>query len=274
MKRIALISIILLNSLVGLSQKKDYELNEDLPVLKGFTTDSKLKDFKEIFPNYKFKRKVKTNISSYLFGEIEFNGNDYLCSGHFNENGGIVSIKFVSNIKNKPLKSYKKIIKILDSKQISFKKTSKNLGGIFLKQISYTKENMEYSVSLLELPEETEHKIISIGVKIEPIEDIIKKKNKLRERSENLKIKYGKNHAAFIMQGMISIGMSKEMVIESLGKPNKTNTSNNKNKISQQLVYYFAKKTMYVYLENGIVTSIKNMENKTSAEWMGKNVRH
>lgn len=259
MKKIILTTIMAINSIIGISQNDASQIKEEIPFLKGFTTESKLKDFQEKFSNYTFKRKVNTDISSYNFGKIEYNGIDYLCTGHFYKNGKIVLIRFISEIENQPLKQYGAIIKIFDSNLTSFNKISKKPDDIFLQQIIYTKENVEYWASLVSGYGKNKYKSISFGFKVKPLEDIIKTKE-FRERLELLKSEYGEKYAPLIMQGMISIGMSKEMIIQSLGEPNITNTSNYKNKVSQQLVYYFSDRTLYVYLEDDVVTSYQENE--------------
>ncbi len=66
-------------------------------------------------------------------------------------------------------------------------------------------------------------------------------------RLKNLKIKYGETKGQDIFDGMIWIGMSKEMATDSKGKPNKINRTGTQFGIKEQWVYSSG---VYLYFQN------------------------
>lgn len=54
--------------------------------------------------------------------------------------------------------------------------------------------------------------------------------------------------------GIATIGMSKDQVYFTMGRPKKINTTETKYTCREQLVYH----SSYVYLENGVVTSVQH----------------
>ena len=80
----------------------------------------------------------------------------------------------------------------------------------------------------------------------------------MSKRISNRK-KYGSKIANAIFDRSVVIGMTYQQVIESLGRPSDTNCTTTAYGTSTQLVYYSNnRKTKYVYLENGIVTSFQD----------------
>ena len=90
----------------------------------------------------------------------------------------------------------------------------------------------------------------------EKIEKVEKKKKEKKERLAYLKKKFGKD-AEKILNGNCWIGMSKSALLESLGNPETINKSVSKWGINEQFVYSYS---VYVYLENGVVTSYQTTE--------------
>ena len=72
-------------------------------------------------------------------------------------------------------------------------------------------------------------------------------------RAERLKKRFGSENWQTILEGKVKIGMTKEMCLLSWGTPDKINETITAGKNSQQWVYYNG----YIYLTNGIVTSIQ-----------------
>ena len=233
--------------------------NNYIPLLDGLTTKSKLQDFKSAFSTLQFKEEVKPGIYSYTLGELSSNEITYKCSAQFDQNENIVLIRFVSEISTDPEKPYKNFENLLDSNLEDFEKINQESNDIFLKGVKYKKENTEYWLSILKGFGDKNKKTISLGVRIEPLKDIIKRKE-FRERSEALQAKYGKEFAPLIHQGLIAVGMTKEMVFESIGEPDKINNSNYQNNITEQLVYNSPTKTLYIYLKDEIVIGYQENE--------------
>jgi hypothetical protein len=67
--------------------------------------------------------------------------------------------------------------------------------------------------------------------------------------------KYGKHYANIILEGSVQIGMTKQMCIESWGKPEDINTTIGSYGRHEQWVYGNGN---YLYFENGILTTIQN----------------
>lgn len=84
-------------------------------------------------------------------------------------------------------------------------------------------------------------------------ENVLAMKSKL-ERKQRLIKKYGTINGARIADHKIWIGMTREMLIESLGKPNDINRTVTASETHEQFVYL----DLYVYVENGIVTSYQD----------------
>lgn len=80
-----------------------------------------------------------------------------------------------------------------------------------------------------------------------------KEKEAIVKYNRNLK-KYGKKIADRIKNNEVWIGMSRELLIESLGFPLKINRTILKNYEKEQFVY----KNIYVYVENNIVTAFQD----------------
>ena len=78
-----------------------------------------------------------------------------------------------------------------------------------------------------------------------------KQKKILAKRKQMLIDKYGRTIANKILEGKIWLGMTKEMAIESLGRPNDINRTVNAYKINEQWVY----DKIYLYFENDILIS-------------------
>ncbi len=118
--------------------------------------------------------------------------------------------------------------------------------------------------------------VIKLDVEKDEIEEVFKAKEKLldaqiqnfndkkrkeqfKKAQENRKIrlveKYGSLTGKTIIDSKISIGMTKEMVIDSWGKPSDINTTITEYGVHEQWVYGSGS---YVYFEDGIVTTIQN----------------
>ena len=83
-------------------------------------------------------------------------------------------------------------------------------------------------------------------------EQVILAKNK---RKANLIRKYGTAIANLIIQGKVRIGMTKQMCLESWGKPDDINTTTGSYGTHEQWVYG---NENYLYFENGKLTDIQN----------------
>lgn len=71
------------------------------------------------------------------------------------------------------------------------------------------------------------------------------------KRKQELINKFGTQNAIDILSGKIWIGMSKEMLLESWGRPKDINRTVTSTNVREQWVY----ESQYVYLENNIVTA-------------------
>lgn len=81
-----------------------------------------------------------------------------------------------------------------------------------------------------------------------------KKISNEKHQKENFEIlvnKYGKTYAKLILENKIRIGMTKEMVIESWGKPDHINRTVTSSVVHEQWVY----KDNYLYFDNGTLTA-------------------
>jgi len=84
--------------------------------------------------------------------------------------------------------------------------------------------------------------------------EIEKEIEKEENRKRSIISKYGENHGNLILQNKIWIGMTQEMLLESLGKPQRINTTETATLIRNQFIFI----GRYVYTENGIVTTIQS----------------
>jgi len=117
------------------------------------------------------------------------------------------------------------LIEILDE---HYKIKSNNVAGYVSKEYFSSKEEFEIKKIIRKLRNEKDNKI----------------KEKLIE-------KYGNKYGADIFYNRISLGMTKQMVIESIGKPKDTNKTIGSWGTHEQWVY----RNKYLYFENGILTS-------------------
>lgn len=78
------------------------------------------------------------------------------------------------------------------------------------------------------------------------------RKKKEQQKLNTLINKYGKTNGTKIHKGIIWIGMTKEMALESLGKPNDINRTVGSWGVNEQWVY---PNNLYVYIQNGILKS-------------------
>ena len=241
------------------NEKTIIEVNGFIPLVEGLDIKSSLKEFKAKFPNMELKEEVKPGVFSYSIGEVKHGGLLYVTSGDFDQDDNLLLIRFVAQTQNNSEENYKKLTSLLDSELGTFQKTPQEEMSFREKGVNYTSENVEYWVSLIKGFGDSKEKSISVGVKIEPLKEILRRKQ-FQERSEALKSKYGEEFSPFILQGMIAVGMTKEMVIESIGSPKKVNTTNLQNEITEQLIYDFPNENMYVYLKNGVVTGYQKNE--------------
>jgi hypothetical protein len=76
-------------------------------------------------------------------------------------------------------------------------------------------------------------------------------RQKRDDRLERLTEKYGNEYARLIIANKLKMGMTSEMVIESIGRPKDKNVSHYSSGIHEQSVYI----DKYVYLENGVLTA-------------------
>jgi hypothetical protein len=82
-------------------------------------------------------------------------------------------------------------------------------------------------------------------------EQALKNEQQAKQRKQNLINKYGQVNAEKILAGKIWIGMTKEMAIESWGKPEDINRTVTSYSVSEQWVYG----ERYLYFDDGILTS-------------------
>ena len=68
----------------------------------------------------------------------------------------------------------------------------------------------------------------------------------------------GKTFATDIMNGRIRIGMNKEMVIASWGRPKDINRTVTAHSVSEQWIYGTLRNRIYVYFRDGIMTSFQD----------------
>lgn len=80
-----------------------------------------------------------------------------------------------------------------------------------------------------------------------------------KEKQSLLIKKYGPKTAKRILDGEIWIGMTREMLIDSIGNPKKINSTETKYSYTSQYIYedrFYG--TRYIYIENGKVTAIQD----------------
>ncbi|HVW14708.1 MAG TPA: hypothetical protein VHB54_12815 [Mucilaginibacter sp.] len=90
-----------------------------------------------------------------------------------------------------------------------------------------------------------------------PIKEFYKaeRKKQTELRKQRLISKYGRETADLILNGRMRIGMTKQMAIESWGKPEKIHSTIFPNSVYEQWVY---PNYNYLYFENGLLTTIQN----------------
>jgi len=86
------------------------------------------------------------------------------------------------------------------------------------------------------------------------IEIKIKREKEIAKSTLKRYSKYPSKFRTAIMDGRVMIGMSKEAVIEALGKPSNENKDTTRYGTRTQMVYLYGNYA-YVYLENGFVTA-------------------
>lgn len=83
----------------------------------------------------------------------------------------------------------------------------------------------------------------------------LKNLEKEKERHLALMDKYGPKFGDAIFNKEVCLGMTSKMVVESLGYPNKINTTKGSYGVHQQWCYEYSKR--YLYFENGVLTDIQ-----------------
>ena len=78
--------------------------------------------------------------------------------------------------------------------------------------------------------------------------------NKEKQRKKQIIAKYGQHNGQLILNGEVEVGFTKEMCIESWGKPIDINTTRGSWGVSEQWCYSYDR---YLYFENGILTSVQ-----------------
>ena len=88
--------------------------------------------------------------------------------------------------------------------------------------------------------------------------EVKEKKERLKSLRAQLKKKYitlyGQNFGTLVAEKKVAIGMSKEMVVSSWGKPNDINRTITAKSTSEQWVFT----NSYLYFENGVLTTIQD----------------
>ncbi|MDE6159785.1 MAG: hypothetical protein K2F69_06855 [Bacteroidaceae bacterium] len=229
----------------GLSFSKDYEINNyylspyDGIIRKGPSTSPTLKEF---LLQYVYTEDQLMNV---FLQHIDSTRIDSIRTKFLNKEiyhwGNHLPIKYIVK-RIEPTKSF------INSRY--------SYGYYFEYEYKATLENLEY--------ENTSSKIISLNDLIEnsqsvdEFEEYQKQQDAIyqernKQRLATLTKKYGEKYAKSIADGRIKIGMTEEMCREAGGEPEKINTTITKDTFYEQWVY----KYKYVYLENGIVTSIQ-----------------
>lgn len=80
------------------------------------------------------------------------------------------------------------------------------------------------------------------------------KKDEAKRKADLIR-RYGAQKGKLINEGIIEVGMTKRMCIETWGSPEKINTTSSTAGVHEQWVYGAG---YYVYLENGIITTIQH----------------
>ena len=76
------------------------------------------------------------------------------------------------------------------------------------------------------------------------------------KRERDLIKKYGSHYGKMISEGRFAVGMTKDMLIESIGRPNDINRTVGSWGVHEQWVYDIY--DLYIYFENGKVTSFQD----------------
>lgn len=91
---------------------------------------------------------------------------------------------------------------------------------------------------------------------LDPEDDVQARKLSKEFRRKDLENKFGRNNAGRIMAKQIWIGMTKEMAIESKGRPDDINRSVNEYGTSEQWIYgEDISNRRYLYFDDGVLTS-------------------
>lgn len=112
-----------------------------------------------------------------------------------------------------------------------------------------------YHLQLKDLIPSSEYYAQKEKERIEEEQRIAKNKAEKADRRVYLINKYGKVNAELILRGHVKIGMTAEMCREAWGNPYKVNRSTGIWGVHEQWCYKWGG---YLYLENGILTSIQN----------------
>ena len=86
--------------------------------------------------------------------------------------------------------------------------------------------------------------------------EVFDKRQRQIDRKAELYNKYG-HFATYILEKQVKVGMTEEMVIESIGGTSNRNVTETTYGTSEQWVYGEFPDNMYIYFENGKVTAIQ-----------------
>lgn len=155
-------------------------------------------------------------------------------------------------------------VKVIETNDKSYQVLFKGIKGYVWKSALISE--LDWNIKIEEEKEEkiriankTEKEKIAIEKKKKDQQNAIEKRI-LDEREEKLEIekrktmlerKYGVDIALRIFEKKIWIGMTKDMLLESWGRPNDINRTVGSWGVHEQCIYTSA----YVYIENGVVTS-------------------
>lgn len=225
---------------------------------KGIDLTNNLDAFKIKYPDFNTLYSDEDR-SSYAFGKILINNTYFDITGDFDNKGNLLVIRMKG--------IGKEINTIYDETTEFFKNKLPETTNIIYSDVDYQEKGMRFEIEdtqcfvvILKAYDDKPRQIsIGIGIDVD-YQAKIRHKEKLSE----LENKYGKEFAPFILGGYIVTGMSEDMVIKALGNPDSRNKTILVNSVSVQLVYYNPTsrfynqiKSLYIYLENGIVTAIQ-----------------
>lgn len=176
--------------------------------------------------------------------------------------GGVASSYIQKKVKEEWKKGYNLIDELINKISLIQQKKRYNLKKLRLERERFVKDSITKMKILQNRKKDSLYKVeLTLQKKQDSLAEIDYHMSSLKrallkiEREERLIKKYGKKDGNTIIEKKVQIGFTKEMCIESWGKPIDINRTTNSYGVSEQWVYNLKS---YLYFKGNTLTSIQN----------------